>query len=86
MWRRRGSARWGVGEGIIDFMREERWYTVHVFVVTYHYEAEGQRRTGSGKINFFKGESSHEFRRRSHAGMAVKLRVNPKDVEASVMD
>ncbi len=84
-WGRRGTSRWPVVEGVVDSVEEERWYSVYVVKIVYHYEAEGKRRTGTDEINFFKSGSSYEFRRKVHPGMLVRLRVNPADAEASVI-
>ncbi len=84
-WGRRGTSRWPVVEGVVESVEEERWYSVYVVKVVYHYEADGARRVGVDEINFFKLSSSYEFRRKVHPGMMVRLRVNPADAEASVI-
>jgi hypothetical protein len=85
MWRRCGSTKWAVSEGVVDSVEESRWWSVHVVSIQYHYDVAGERRDGSDEVNFIKGNSSYEFRRGIHSGMRVNLRVNPADPGASVI-
>lgn len=84
-WRRRGTARWPVAVGIVDSVEERRWYSVHVVAIAYHFEADGVRWEGSDEVNFFRGESSYEFRRKVHPGMIVRIRVGPREAGKSVL-
>jgi hypothetical protein len=85
IWRKRGSSKWTASEGVIDSVEESRWWSLHLVSIGYHFEAAGERREGSDEVNFIKGDSAYEFRRKIHAGMPVKLRVNPANPEASVI-